>query len=461
VVPALAEDLPEISEDGKTYSLTLRDGMKYSDGTPIKASDFEFAVERMFDVNSGGSSFYTKIVGAADYQKGDADEISGIKTDDDTGEITIELEAPSGTFDQELGLMFVAPVPQDTPKSNQTKDPPPSSGPFMVTDVKPGRTYTLERNPNFQTVLDAGADLPDAQVDAINVEKNLNQSTQATDVEQNKVDYMLDPPPADRLQEIETKYSDRFVLRDSVNTYYFWMNNTTPPFDDVKVRQAVNYAIDPEALDKIFGGRLETGQTILPPDIAGYREFELYPGPDIEKAKQLIAEANPSDTDVTVWTNDEPDRIRIGQYYQDVLNEIGLNADLKVISGDIYFATIGNLKTPDLDTGFSDWFQDYPHPHDYFNPNLNGESIQPTNNQNYSQTDIPELNKTIDQLAEQPLDQVETQYGDLDEAFMKQAVWAPYGHEQFATFVSDRIAFDDVIFNPQFQHDYTSFAIED
>ena len=462
VIPGLAEDLPEISEDGKTYALTMRDGMKYSDGSPIVASDFKFAVERCFDTNSGGSSFYTKIVGAEDYQKGKADEISGITTNDDTGEITIELNEPSGTLEQELAMMFVAPVPQDTPKDEeQTKSPPPSSGPFMITNVKPGRSYTLERNPNFQTVLDAGIDFPDAKVDTINVEEVKNNSTQVTNVEQNKTDYMLDPPIADRLQEVESQYSDRFQLETSINTYYFWMNNQEPPFDDVKVRQAVNYAIDPEALQRIFGGRLTPGQTILPPDMPGYKEYELYPGPDIEKAKELLEEANPSDTDITVWTDDESDRKRIGQYYADVLTEVGFNVDLKIIAGDIYFSTIGNLKTPDLDTGFSDWFQDYPHPNDFFDILLNGNNILPQNNQNFSQTDIPELNKEIEELAEQPLDDVETQYGDLDEAFMEQAVWAPYGYEEFSTFVSDQVAFDDVLWHPVFNHDYTSFAIED
>lgn len=462
VIPGLAEDLPEVSEDGKTYTLTMRSGMKYSDGSPIKASDFKFAVERMFDTNSGGSGFYTKIVGAADYQKGKADEISGITTNDDSGEITIELTDPSGTFENELALMFVAPVPQDTPKDeDQTKEPPPSSGPFMITNVEPGRSYTLERNPEFQTVLDAGVDFPDAQVDAINVEEVKNNSTQVTNVEQNKIDYMLDPPIADRQQEVEEKYSDRFTLEDSINTYYFWMNTQEPPFDDVKVRQAVNYAIDPEALQRIFGGRLELGQTILPPDMPGYKEYELYPGPDIEKAKQLLEEANPSDTDITVWTDDESDRKRIGQYYADVLTDLGFNVDLQIIAGDIYFTTIGNLKTADLDTGFSDWFQDYPHPHDFFNPLLNGESIQSTNNNNFSQVDIPELNKRIDELAQQPLEEVEDEYGELDQDFMEQAVWVPYGHEQFSTFVSDRIAFDDVLWHPVFNHDYTSFAIED
>jgi peptide/nickel transport system substrate-binding protein len=464
VVPGLAEDLPEISSDGKTYTLTLRDGMKYSDGTPIKASDFKYAVERMFDVESGGSSFYTTIVGAEDYQAGKAKDISGIKTNDQTGEITIELTEPRGTFNNELGLMFTAPIPQNTPAEDQTKNPPPSSGPFMITDVQPGRTFVMERNPEFKTIQDAGADeVADAHVDKITVTENKSNTAQVTDIEQNKVDFMVDPPSTDRLPEVESKYSDRFRFEDSINTYYMFLNYQDPPFDDLKVRQAVNWAIDPDALARIFGGRLHPTQQILPPGMPGYEEYELFPGrPDLDKARELLKEANPSDTDITVWTNDEPDRKRIGAYYQDVLNDIGFNAELKVISGEIYFTTIGNQKTANLDTGFDDWFQDYPHPNDFFQPLLSGESILPTNNQNHGNVDIPELNKEISRLAQEQLTpEVEAQYADLDRKFMEQAVWAPYGNERFTTFLSERMDFDESYHHLLFNQDYTSFAITD
>ena len=92
VVPALAEDMPEISPDGKTYKLKLRPNMKYSDGTPIKASDFAYAIQRLFKADSGGSVFYDVIVGATDYAEGKAETISGIKTDDNTGDITIDAD---------------------------------------------------------------------------------------------------------------------------------------------------------------------------------------------------------------------------------------------------------------------------------------------------------------------------------------------------------------------------------
>ncbi len=464
VVAGLAEDMPVVSPDGKTYKLKLRPNMQYSDGTPIKASDFTYAIQRLFKADSGGSVFYDVIVGASDYADGKADTISGIQTDDTTGEITIQLNEPNGTFENILALPFAAPVPPSTPlDKDATNNPPPASGPFMISHVDAPHTLTMERNPNFKTVKDAGADeVADAQVDKIIVTQNKSNSAQVTGVEQNTIDFMVDPPDADRLPEVKAKYSDRFRFEDSINTYYFWMNNQTAPFNDVRVRQAINYAIDPEALNRIFGGRLHPSQQILPPGMPGYEEFTLYPGPDMEKAKALIAEANPADRNITVWTDDEPDRKRIGEYYHDLLTQLGFNATLKVIAGDVYWATIGNQTTPDLDTGFADWFQDFPHPDDFFRPLLNGASILPTNGNNYSRVDIPENNAKQDELLTKQLGDggVEEQYAALDKAYMEQAVWAPYGNEEFTTFLSDRMDFDESYHHLLFNQDYSSFKLK-
>ena len=464
VVPGLATAMPEVSADGRTYKLTLRPNMKYSDGTPIKASDFTYAIQRLFKADSGGSVFYEGIVGATDYAEGKANTITGITTNDDTGEITIQLQEPNGTFNNVLGLMFAAPVPSSTPlDQDATNSPPPASGPFMISAVDAPRTLTMERNPQFQTVKDAGADeVADAGVDKITVTQNKSNSAQVTDVEQNKTDFMLDPPDAERLGEVRAQFSDRFRFEESINTYYFWMNNRTPPFNDVRVRQAINYAIDPEALNRVFGGRLHPTQQILPPDMPGYQEYKLYPGPDMEKARQLLAEANPADKDITVWTNDEPDRRRIGEYYHDLLTQLGFNAQLNVIAGDVYYTTIGNESTPDLDTGFASWFQDFPHPDDFFRPLLLGKNILPTNSNNFSRVDIPANNAKADELLQKQLGDggVEDQYAALDKAYMEQAVWAPYGNERFATFVSERMDFDKVYHHILFQQDYSAFALK-
>src|SRR6476620_2528019 len=464
VVPALAEKMPDISPDGKIYKLKLRPNMKYSDGTPLKASDFTYGIQRLFTADSDGSVFFDVIVGAKDYADGKAQTISGIKPDDNTGDISIELTEPNGTFENVLGLMFAAPVPPTAPlDKDATNNPPPSSGPFMITKVEAPRTMTLERNPNFKTVKDAGADeVADANVDKITITENKNNSAQVTDIEQNKVDFMVDPPASDRLQEVKARYGDRFRMEDSINTYYFFMNTERAPFNDIKVRQAINYAVDPEALNRIFGGRLHATQQILPPGMPGYQEYKLYPGPDIDKAKQLIAEANPADRDITVWTDDEPDRKQVGEYYHDLLTQLGFNATLKVIAGDVYWTTIGNQSTPDVDTGFADWFQDFPHPDDFFRPLLHGASILPTHSKNLSRVDIAANNAKMDDLLQKQLGDggVVNQYAALDRAYMEQAVWAPYGNEQYATFTSERLNFEKAYHHVLFAQDYSAFVLK-
>jgi peptide/nickel transport system substrate-binding protein len=180
----------------------------------------------------------------------------------------------------------------------------------------------------------------------------------------------------------------------------------------------------------------------------------------MSKAKQLFRQAHPSDTNITVWTDDEEPNDRAGAYYQDVLKRLGFNAKLKIVNGATYFTTLGDLKTPNLDTGFSDWFQDFPHPNDFFGILLNGESIHPTNNNNFSQFNDKALNAQMDALVRKPLNSsTQAGYAALDKKVMQQAPWAPYGNRELTTFVSDRINFDGVIFNPVFNQDFGSFAL--
>jgi peptide/nickel transport system substrate-binding protein len=462
VIPGLATAMPKITNGGKTYTLFLRKGLKYSDGTPVKASDFPATVERLFKLNSGGVPFYTSIVGAEKFAETKQGGISGIKTDDKTGEIVIDLEKPRGTFTDELAIPFVALVPKGTPAKNLTADPPPATGPYEITKSEPGRGWTYERNPAW--VRANGKlmpQLPGGHVNKIEISVIRNDSTQVNEVEQGKTDWMQAPPPPDRYQEVKNKYEGtQFRVESTVSTYYFWMNMKRAPFDDLKVREAVNYAIDPRALERIYAGSLAATHQILPPGMPGYEKFDLYPH-DMAKAEQLIKEANPSDRDITVWGDNEPENSEATQYYQDVLNKLGFNAKFKEINADNYYSIIGNVNTPDLDTGWFDWFEDYPHPNDFFQPLLSGESIAPTNNSNFSQTDIPELNAKITRLGEETLGpKQEAEYAELDKEFMKHAPWAPYGTRIISTFVSSAIDLDKVIFNPTFEDDLTSFQFK-
>ena len=192
----------------------------------------------------------------------------------------------------------------------------------------------------------------------------------------------------------------------------------------------------------------------------GYEKFELFPH-DLAKAKAMIKEANPADMDITVWGDNEAENEAAVIYYNDVLGQLGFKTKLKIINADNYFTLIGNQSTPELDTGWSDWFQDYPHPNDFFQPLLSGESIQPTNNTNLAEIDDPKLNQKISELGEVPLGpDEEAEYAKLDKEYMEQAPWAPYGNRTVSTFVSSAVDLDKVIFNLTFGQDLTSFQFK-
>jgi peptide/nickel transport system substrate-binding protein len=459
VIPGLAESLPKVSNGDKTYTLTLRKGLKYSDGSPVKACDAKVAIQRIFDTNSKGASLYTDIVGAEDYQAGKANDISGIKCDDQTGQVSYTLTAPEGSFDNKLGLQFSAPVPQDSPPKYDPSHPIPATGPYYFTNIDSGKSWSQSRNPewakNNAKIL---PDLPSGHVDKITSTVVKNYSSATTDVEQNKADALTDPPPTDRLPEVLNQYGDRLQKWNTVSTYYFGFNSLKPPFDDLKVRQAVNYALDPAAVQRLYGGLMAPTQQVLPPDMPGYQKFELYPH-DMAKAQALMKQANPSDKDVTVWADDEDPQPKVGAYMQDILKQLGFNAQLKVINGDIYFDVIGKKATPDVDIVWNDWFQDYPHPDDFFNPLLNGNNIVASANLNIY-FDDPAINKKIEQLVQQPLNSAtEAQYAALDKQVMGQAAWAPYGNRTWTTFTSDRVSQDSIIFSPVFQEDFSSFQL--
>jgi peptide/nickel transport system substrate-binding protein len=454
--------MPKIGDGGRRYTLFLRKGLMYSNGEPVRASDFAFAVERMFRLNSSGSPFYTDIAGAEAFAKTKKGSIPGIRTDDATGEIVIELAKPRGTFLNELALPFVAPLPPDTPVEDLTAHPPPATGPYVIAKSQPGRGWEYERNPQWRAKNAAlMPDLPSGHMDKIQVTVVGNASTQVNDIEQGRYDWMENPPPADRYAAVNAKYGGtQFRVEPTVSNYFFWMNTRQAPFDDVRVRQAVNYALDPEALERIYAGQLVALQQILPPGMPGHRKLELYPH-DMAKARQLIAEAKPADRKITVWTDNESPNDEAGEYLEQVLREIGFETTLKIVNAGSYFNVIGNESTADLDIGWASWFQDYPHPNDFFQPLLAASSIFPSGSTNLARFDDPAISAKIERLAGHALDpKIEAEYAALDRETMEQAPWAPYGSSTVSTFVAGDIDLEKVIVNPTFGQDLTSFQFK-
>ncbi len=173
--------------------------------------------------------------------------------------------------------------------------------------------------------------MPDGHFDKIKISVVSNSSTQVNEIEQGKTQWMQTPPPADSYREIKDKYEGtQFRVEHPISLYFFWMNTSKTPFDDLKVRQAVNYAVDSRALERIYAGSLTAAHQILPAGMPGHEAFDLYPH-NMAKAKELIAEANPSDRKITVWTDDEDANKEAGAYYNGVLEELGFDTTLKVI----------------------------------------------------------------------------------------------------------------------------------
>jgi peptide/nickel transport system substrate-binding protein len=467
LVPGLAEELPTISEDGKTYELTLRKGLRFSDGTPVRASDFEHTIKRVLNLESGGSAFFLGIEGAQEYvENGKAEaDIPGIDTDDRSGEITVRLTEPDGTFSYALAMNFAGLVPGDTLFENLTRDPPPGVGPYKITESVPNRRFVMEKNNRFNL-----PGFPSGNVEKITTMIIRSRERQTQDVISGELDYMQDAPPPDLKPEVKAKYSDRYEEHATNATYYLFMNVRVPPFDKKAVRDAVNYGVDKPALARLFAGELTPGCSFLPPDMPGYDEaldVEDCPWgnpnepPDLERARQLIADAGAEGAEVTVWGDTYDPDDKLAAAYADMLNKIGLEAKPEIVDWAVFNQTVGNAKT-EAQTGVTGWTQDFPHPKNFFFL-VDGNAIQPTNNQNFGNVDDPEITAGIARLSKEPklTDEVAEEWGELDRQLVEEGWIVPYGHFKRATFLSERMDFENCsLFHPVYSNDYSSFCLK-
>jgi len=439
IVPYLAKALPTVAADGKTYTFTLRSGLKYSDGTAVKASDFKATIERLFKVDSPGVGFFGNIVGASAFGKTKKGSISGITTDDATGNITIKLLAPQGDFENILATEFAALLPASAPAKDTSTSPLPSTGPYMIQSYKPNKTIVEVRNPNFSASA-LGNNVPTGNADKVVWDVIGDDTVALQRVINGQDDWeSYHSIPTDRLSSVQSKYGPQIKVFTPANTYYFFMNNRVAPFDNLKVRQAVNFAVDRTALVRVYGGLAATTENILPPTYPQYKKHDLYPY-NLAKAKALIAASGDKGMSVTVWNHDRGLDPKASTYLVSVLNSIGLKAKEKIINSAVYWTTVGNQATK-AQIGFADWFQDYPHPLDWIDVLLNGERITQTHNNNYADYDNKAVNAKIDALKKVPelSNGVNAQWAALDNTIMKDAPWVPFINRQFTDFFSSSV----------------------
>ena len=400
LVPYLAASEPTISADGKDYKFTLRKNLKYSDGTAVKASDFRYSIERDFKMDSPGVGFYSDIQGVsgakglATTKKG---HISGIIADDAKGTIEIKLDNPRGDFLYILALEFSDFVPSGTPASDQSTKPIPATGPYMVQSYTPSRSFTIVRNPHYNNQIPT---MPSGNPDKV-VGKIITDPVAAyQQVVSGQADYDYQPVPNDRLPEAQSKYKDQLRIYTNANTYYFALNNAIPPFNNIKARQAVQYALDPNAIiSGIYGGLGRPTQNFLPPGYPQYKKITAWSF-NLAKAKQLVKQSGTTGQNVDVYGPNEDPSKSTTEYLANQLTKIGYKTKLHLLSHQVYFQTIGNQATK-AQAMFTDWYQDYPHPLDWFDVLLNGERITKTHNNNVGNVKVPAVDKEIDALAKE------------------------------------------------------------
>jgi peptide/nickel transport system substrate-binding protein len=435
LLPDLATDIPKPTNGGKTYVFTLRPGIKYSDGTALKASDFVTVMKRQFLVPGPANGFYEGIIGAADCLKhqGTCDLTKGVVADDTAGTVTFNLTAPDPEFLYKLSLPFAFAVPGNTPMKDLGNNPPAGTGPYMWKSYDPQHEAVLVRNPNFK-VWNADTQ-PDGMADEIDYKFGLTVEAEVTQVENGQADWVFDPPPSDRLNELSTQYSSQVHVNPLTAEFYFSLNVNIPPFNNQKARQAINFAADRSAYVKIYGGPSLAVPTcqVLPPNFPGYKPYCPYTtnpgdgawhGPDLAMAKQLVSESGTKGAKVSVvGTTDEVGKAISEQMVND-LNAIGYTASAKLLAGGIQYGYIQNSDN-NVQVGYSQWYQDYPaasdflnvlygcpgfHPHSDASPNIAGfcdKTIQAEMNAALTQgeTDPTGANEAWSKIDQQVTDQ--------------------------------------------------------
>ena len=454
LVPDLATSIPQPTNGGKTYVFHIRKGIKFSNGQVMKPSDFVTTFERQFTV-PGPTSFYSGIVGADKCSTKGCDLSQGVVADDSASTLTINLTAADPEFLQKLALPFAYVVPADTSKKLTGNNVPPGTGPYMWQSYSPNSQAVLVRNPYFkQWSADAQ---PNGYPDKIVEKYGQTVSDEVTAVENNQADEVFDGDviPSDRLNELNSaKYSSRVHVNPLTADWYFALNTRTPPFNNLKARQAINYAADRNAYVKIGGGPSLAVPTcqILPPNFPGYKPYCPYTagtdhtkwtGVDLAKAKQLVQQSGTAGMKVVVNT-DIPDKA-LGEQMVSDLKSIGYKASLQALSGSIQYPFVQNSdNSSKWNVAWSAWYQDYPTPSDFLNVLTGCGSIHPHSDASPNiaafcdKTIQAQMDKAVT-LGQTDLAAANNIWAQVDHAVTDQAPWVDMYNPKQIDFLSSRV----------------------
>jgi peptide/nickel transport system substrate-binding protein len=447
LIPGLADSLPSVSADGLTYRFRFRRGLRYSDGTRLRAGDFEHAVERVLRLRSREAPLYARIVGARTYARGATRDIAGISADERTRRVTVELDQPDAAFANTLAAVSSGLVPRSTAFRQARRTPPPGIGPYRIARVHRDRGFVMRRNRRVSL-----PGIPAGNVDEIATTVAGSAERQARAVIAGRLDAMQDPPPARLLPELRSKYEDRYEDHPTLSTAFFFMNPHRLPFDDRRVRRAVNFAVDGGKLRRLLVGRLRPSCNFLPPDLPGYRRLDPCPygdrtaPPALEKARALVQSAGDEGIKVAVWGTAAGDGPTLARYYAGTLRKLGLRARVRLVRSGRNPLKAGGGRAQ---TGVTRLNAELAHPAVLFAA-LAREVHDPLLDAGVSRLD-----------AEPPSGHAAADWSKLDRAVVERADVAPFGSDTRATFLSERLDFRNCSrFQPVYGNDYSSFCLK-
>jgi len=463
IVPDLAEAIPEPQDGGKTYVFKIRKGIKFSNGKELGVADVVASFQRIFKISGPtAGTFYNLIVGADACLKTPATCTleGGVTGDAAAGTVTIHLTQADSEFFDKLALPHAAIVPAETEAKDQGNQPIPSTGAYMTVSYDPNKQWKIVRNPNFK-VWSKDAQ-PDGYPDEINYDFGLTDEAEITAIQNGQADWTSDQPPTDRLAELGTKYAKQTHLNALAAIRYAAMNTNEAPFNDVRVRQAVNYAIDRNAVVKLFGGKnlAQPSCQILPPGFPGYAQYcpytknpdKKWSAPDMEKAKALVKESGTAGQAVTIIAEDTAISRALGTYMQSLLTDLGYKASMKAISTDTQWQYISNSNNK-MQIGMTTWYEDYPAASDFLYVLLSCASFHPgsdasPNVSGFCDKEMEAKMASAMTTAVTDRKKADAIWAEVDKMAVDQAPWAVLVNPKHVDFVSKRVG--NFQFNPQF-----------
>jgi peptide/nickel transport system substrate-binding protein len=344
LVPDLSVSLPSPTDGGATYTFRLRRGIRYSNGEPLRPEDFRRALERELilggNTNYGGP--FANVVGGAACaaHRSHCDLSRGVVTDDAANTVTFHLTAPNPEFLNRLTLPDAYAVPAGTPDRNIGLHAMPATGAYRWDGVSRDRV-TLVRNPYFHEWSHAAR--PDGYPDRIVFQRISSVQAGITAVERGRADYLFDGVPRDRLAEAQTQFARQLYVTPTSGTTALILNTRTPPFTDIRVRRAVNYAVDRAQVAALLGGDSKPACQTLPIGLPGYRRYcpyttnpnaaGIWHAPDLAKARRLIDASGTRGTPVTLWNLNKEDLAPADDYIASLLDRLGYPTHIRDFSG--------------------------------------------------------------------------------------------------------------------------------